>query len=70
MRLAYLAQDRLDLQFASKELARYMQSPTRFDLQQLKRAVRYLKVVPRLAQRFPLQDVPERVTTFTDSDFA
>ena len=70
MRLAYLAQDRPDVQFASKELARYMQAPSRFDLQQLKRAVRYLKAVPRLAQRFPMQDVPERVTTFTDSDFA
>ena len=70
MRLAYLAQDRPDLQFVSKELARYMQSPSRFDLQQLKRAVRYLKAVPRLVQRFTMQDTPDGLTTFTDSDFA
>eukprot|EP00973_Karenia_brevis_P032947 4548565-Karenia_brevis.AAC.1 len=43
MRLAYLAQDRLDIKFASKELARCMQAPNRWDFMQLKRVVRYLK---------------------------
>ena len=42
MRLAYLALDRPDLQFASKELARCMQAPGVWDMQQLKRCVRYL----------------------------
>ena len=70
MRVAYLAQDRIDIQFASKELARGMQTPTRWDMEQLKRMVRYLKTVPRMVQRFHQQDTPTRLVCFTDSDFA
>jgi len=70
MRLSYLAQDRADVQFASKELARSMQGPTQWDQQQLKRAVRYLKGAGRVVQRFHQQGVPKRLTVFTDSDFA
>ena len=40
MRLAYLALDRPDLQLSSKELARSMQQPIKWDLEQLKRAAR------------------------------
>ena len=47
MRLAYLAQDRIELPFSSKELARNMQAPTQFDMEQLKRAVRFLIGTPR-----------------------
>ncbi len=42
LRLSYLAQDRVDVQYCSKELARSMQAPTVWDKQQLHRAVRYL----------------------------
>ena len=70
MRLAYIAQDRPDLQFTSKELARYMQEPTSFDLQQLKRAARYLHGAGRLVQRFEQQATPKGLTAYTDSDFA
>ena len=42
MRLCYLALDRLDLQFPSKELARWMQAPTVGNLEALKRVARYL----------------------------
>ena len=42
MRLAYLALDRPGLQFASKELARCMLAPEVWDMQQLKRCVRYV----------------------------
>ena len=70
MRLAYLAQDRIELPFSSKELARNMQAPTRFDMEQLKRAVRFLIGTPRLVQRFAMQSVPEKVTSYSDTDHA
>ena len=47
MRIAYLAQDRADLQFAAKECARGMSKPTRGDQLKLKRIGRYLKGRPR-----------------------
>ena len=52
MRLSSVAQDRPDLQYASKELARAMQSPTAWDAAQLKRAVTYFKGADRMVQRF------------------
>ena len=70
MRYAYLAQDRPELQYSSKELARYMQAPTQFDLSRLKRAGRFLVGTRRLVQRFHAQDMPDQVTGFSDSDHA
>ena len=70
MRLAYVAQDRPDIQYASKELARHMNDPTQWDESQLKRAVRYLKGCGRLVQQFKQQAVPRQVVVCTDSDFA
>ena len=70
MRLAYLALDRAELQFASKELARSMQQPTRWDMLQLQRAVRFLIGVPRIVQRFESQEMPTKITACSDSDHA
>ena len=42
MRLAYLSTDRIELQFASKELARSMAEPTTADVEALKRCIRFL----------------------------
>lgn len=70
MRLSYVAQDRADIQYACKELARHMQEPTEWDLQQLKRAVRYMIGAGRVVQRFHQQPTPERLVVCTDSDFA
>jgi hypothetical protein len=70
MRLSYVAQDRCDIQYACKELARHMQEPTEWDLSQLKRAVRYMIGSGRVVQRFDQQSVPDRLTVCTDSDFA
>ncbi len=69
-RMAHLALDRPELQFPSKELARSMQQPTQFDMEQLKRAVRFLIGVPRLVQRFARQDLPTKVTAYSDTDHA
>ena len=51
MRLCYLALDRPDLQFTSKELARWMQAPTVGHLEALTRVARYL-IGRRLIQEF------------------
>ena len=43
MRASYLSQDRCELQFALKELARRMKQPNTKNMQALKRLVRFLK---------------------------
>ena len=47
MRARYLSQDRCELQFAVKELARRMQQPNTKNMQDLKRLVRFLNRSPR-----------------------
>ena len=66
MRLCYLALDRPDLQFPSKELARWMQKPTVGDFEGLKRAARYLLKYGRLVQEFVRQfEEPQHLVVFT-----
>ncbi len=48
MRLSYLAQDRPDIQFSCKEVAKGMLAPTEGDWQKLKRLGRYLVGKPRV----------------------
>ena len=55
MRAAYLAQDRLDLQVATRSLAQGLQKPTASHMLMLKRVARYLRYRPRMAQFFPHQ---------------
>ena len=70
MRMAYLALDRPELQFSSKELARSMQQPNRWDMLQLQRAVRFLMGAPRVVQKFVAQEMPGKVSGFSDTDHA
>ena len=58
MRASYLSQDRCELQFAVKELARRMQQPNTKNMQAPKRLVRFLKGSPRC------------LDVFSDSDWA
>ena len=51
----YLSQDRPELRFAAKEIARYMQRPTRGNLATLKRLGRFLAGRPRLVTRYRYQ---------------
>ena len=46
-RCSYLAEDRPDLRFATKEVARLMSTPCSMGMDRLKRIGRYLKGVPR-----------------------
>ena len=51
-RCNYLAQDRVDLQYATKEASRRMAKPRQADFALLKRLGRYLLGAPRLVQLF------------------
>ena len=69
-RLNYLAMDRPDIQFATKEVARHMANPTTGNWLLMKRLGRYLKGSPRLVQMFRWQDSPWSLDAYTDSDWA
>lgn len=70
MRLAYLAQDRTDLAYASKQVARRMQDPDMDAWLALKRCVRYLVHRPRVIHRFYRQRQPKKMAVFSDTHHA
>ena len=69
-RTNFLAQDRCDLQFASKECSRWMSSPRVGDWATIKRIGRYLIGKPRVASMFCWQDEPAGLSVFSDSNWA
>ena len=69
-RLNYLALDRTDIQYATKEASKYMSAPTEGNWIPLKRIGRYLKGNPRLVQMFRWQSATRALHTYTDSDWA
>ncbi len=69
-RLNYMAADRADIQFAVKEAARHMSTPTKSNWHALKRIGQYLKGRPRLVLRYQWQSCGGTVVTYTDSDWA
>ena len=66
----YMAQDRLDLSFASKEAARGIATPTLKDVVKLKRMIRYLQDARRKAILYKWQDPTNLCKVFVDSDWA
>ena len=69
-RANYLAQDRLDIAFATKELSIGMPSPKLSDWNQLKRLGRYLILYPRAVLTFAYQKSPGAITGISDTDWA
>lgn len=70
-RANYLAQDRPDLQFATKEICRRMAKPTRGCWTAMKRLARYLVQYPRLVFTFAdLGYIPDSIQVCSDSDWA
>ena len=69
MRASYLSQDRCELQFAVKELARRMQPNTK-NMQALRRLVRFLKGSPRCLVVYNRQAEQSIADVFSDSDWA
>ena len=70
MRAAFLAEDRADLKFPTKELARCMSAPTTVAWDQLRKLGRYLVQAPRVVQIFRRQKRPSVMTIYSDSDHA
>ena len=69
-RANYLAQDRPDISFSTKELCREFAIPNQQSYIKLKRVVRYLIGLPRLVYHYDFQDDPKKFDVYTDSDFA
>ena len=69
-RLNYLALDRPDILFASKECSRRMAAPRNGDWSAIKRIVRYLVGKPRLVWRYPWGESLGFISAFSDSNWA
>ena len=69
-RANYLAQDRMDLQYTTKELSRKMSSPTDSDWIDLKRLGRYLLGKPRVVTEWKYQARNRELLVYTDTDYA
>ena len=68
-RANYMAQDRPECQFATKECCRHMSAPTEAAFKALKRLGRYLEGHKRLVLKMPWQSV-EAIDVYCDSDWA
>ena len=68
-RANYLAADRIDVQFAAKEVCRWMAKPTEHSWQAMKRMCRYLVGLPRLVYKYRWQEV-EAIDIYVDTDWA
>ena len=66
----YLGQDRVDMQFAAKEISRFMSKPEEQDWRSAKRLARYLKDNKRMVIEYKFQKMPEKVVVWSDTDFA
>ena len=69
-RANYLATDRPDIQFSTKEVCRGMAKPTEADKKRLKRLGKFLVGHPRVIQEFRWQGAVEEVSGYSDSDWA
>ena len=69
-RCNYLAQDRPDLAYTSKELCREFSIPNMNSFKQLERHVRYLCGKPRIVYQCKCQALPLSLDVFVDADFA
>ena len=65
----YLASDRIELQFAAKEVCRFMSSPSETSTAALKRLGRYLLGHKRLVWTYPWQRA-EGVDVYSDTDWS
>ena len=68
-RANYLAQDRIDLQFAAKEVCRFMSSPTETSEAAMKRMGRYLLGHKRVVYTCPFQRA-ESIDIYSDTDWS
>ena len=60
----------MDIQFAAKEISRFTHAPEKVDWMKAKRLARCLLNHRRLITDYKLQEMPNEVVVWTDSDFA
>ena len=65
----YLGPDRPEMQFAAKEICRWMAAPSEMGVQALKRLGRYLDSHRRLVFEFPFQSA-DKVDVYSDTDWS
>ena len=68
-RANYLAADRVDCQFAAKEICRFMAKPTKYSWEALRRLCRYLAGLPRMVFVYEWQTI-KAIDVYTDTDWA
>ena len=68
-RANYLAQDRIDLQLAAKEVCRFMSSPTESSQVALKRLARYFLGHKRMVYTYPCQRA-DCIDVYSDTDWS
>ena len=68
-RANYLAADRPEIQFSSKEICRWMASPTEHGVAALKRLGRFLEGHRRVIFSYPFQSA-DKIDTYSDTDWA
>jgi len=68
-RLAYISADRFDLMFTVKALSRNLVSPSAYDMQCLKRAVRYISGHRDFTYLAQCTEIPRVIETYVDSDW-
>ena len=69
-RADYLALDRMDLQYATKEVCRGMAAPTRGHVKKLRRLIRYLIEAPRVVTEYKFQGDVREMEVFLDKNWA
>jgi hypothetical protein len=69
-RLNFLAQDRTDIQHATKEVSRCMSAPRIGDMDALKHIGKYLLRRPRATYMYKFQSEPSEFTVYSDTDWA
>ena len=69
-RINFLATDRADLQFASKDLCRRMASLDKSDWEKARIIARYLMHRPRAVQVFHFEDESEQMQGYAGADWA
>ena len=69
-RCNYLAMDRVDIQYAAKEVCRYMSVPNNANLRRLKRIARYLLLHPRTQYIYSFQTFQGHLKVYSDSNWA
>ena len=70
MRARFLAEDRYDIEFSAKELARDMKVPTASSWEKLKHLGRYLLKKPRAVSVMKWQPQVDKLKAMSDSDWA